>query len=921
MVKQVNAKLKVVAYLLGAAVLATPLAGCDVTDNKTTSELQQSDPISLDLPIAYVQRPLPLDENGATIALDLLDPSAFNPGAVLVIKERASAAAAEVIITEGVFPPLFPDGDASAEPVEPLYDVKDLSVSADGKKLLFAMRAPEIEGAGDDEQPTWNIWQYDIENGGSPMRVITSDLTAERGHDVAPYFLPDGRIVFSSTRQVQTRAMLLDEGKPAYSALDDSRDQINTVLHVMDSDGSDIEQLSFNASQDMQPSVMADGKILFLRRDAIAQKDGISLYRSNQDGSDIEVYYGYHNQDTGSADSEAVLSQPLELPNGQIMAILQPRISPQRGGDIVAIDALNYVEIDQPVRSNAGAQGPAQTSLAAGNIDTTGQGPSDGGYFSSAVPLRDGSNRLLVSWSQCQVMDPQLLIPQPCTATLLEQGAELAPPIYGLWIYDTQAKTQLPVKLPEEFIMFTDAVVITARDEDTDSSITPDAELAAEQLGQVHIRSVYDIDGLDTTAQGIAAMADPLQTSAAERPVRFIRIVKNVPMPDDDVLDFDNDIFGRSTRQGMRDIVGYVPVEPDGSAMFQVPADMPVMFDLLDLNGRRIGTRHENWFYVRPGEQRECTGCHARNSELPHGRRDAEAPSAWAGSDGAPFANSRLLDSFGTAEADPNVGETMAQYYARINGARVPSMDIIFSDEWTDTDLSTAAADINMRYLAVQSTVNRNPADPNCAALDVSQNWAPPTACSATGSWDFLCRTTINYIEHIQPLWEADRRSCDDAGNLIANDTCTACHSRGPAGALMVPAEQLELTGETSIDRNAYITSYAELLFNDNELELQGGALVDRVVETVTTEFEEDEDGNLVLDENGNPIPVIEVNTVPVRAPMSVNGSANSARFFNLFDTDGSHAGRLSPDELKLIAEWIDIGGQYYNNPFVAPAN
>jgi hypothetical protein len=27
----------------------------------------------------------------------------------------------------------------------------------------------------------------------------------------------------------------------------------------------------------------------------------------------------------------------------------------------------------------------------------------------------------------------------------------------------------------------------------------------------------------------------------------------------------------------------------------------------------------------------------------------------------------------------------------------------------------------------------------------------------------------------------------------------------------------------------------------------------------------------------------------------------------------------LTPAELRLIAEWVDIGAQYYNNPFDVP--
>lgn len=898
-----------------------------MSDNGQSGSVQQSDAITVDLPIAYVQRPLPLDEDGNPAPRDVLDPSAFNPGAVLVLKARASATAAETILTEGVFPKVIPeDADPDSEPMEPLYDVKDLEVSADGKYLLFAMRAPEIEDADDDEQPTWNIWEYAVADK-TLRRVISSDLQAERGEDVSPHYLPDGRIIFASTRQVRTRAILLDEGKPAYPALDDDRREINMVLHRMDDDGTNIEQLSYNVSQDLQPSLMNNGDLLFLRQDSIGNKNGISLYRSKPDGSDVQVYYGYHNQDTGTDDSEAVLYQPRELPDGRILAILQPRSSVHLGGDIVAIDGENFVEIDQPTRANFSATGSAQTSLATGNVDTEGVLTSFGGYFSSAYPLYDGSNRLLTSWSQCRLIDPTTLLNAPCTDALEQQGALQAAPLFGLWIYDTENKTQLPVKIPQEGTMYSDAVVISPRPFETTwqpSEIDPG--LVTEQVGVVHIRSVYDIDGLDSAPGGTAAIADPSQTPADQRQVRFIRIVKNVPIPDDDVLDFDNAIFGRSTNQGMRDIIGYVPVEPDGSAKFKVPADIPVMFDLLDGSGKRIGSRHENWLYLRPGEQRECTGCHTRNSELPHGRRDAEATSPNPGATGGiAFPSTQLRDAFGTPEAAPEFGESMAEYYSRIFAPRTPSVDLIFSDDWTDPAAATPGDDIALRYVTVAAIANANPRDSRCAARDPAPpQWKAPVLqakCAETGGWDYKCRTTINYVQHIQPLWDADRRTCDDLGTLIANDSCTSCHSRGPADAVMIPFGQLELTGEVSTDQNDYITSYAELMFQDNEQELVGNALVDIVIEQASGDFETDANGDPVLDDNGNPIPIINLINITVNPAMSTDGANASNRFFNLFNPGGSHYGRLSPDELKLIAEWLDIGGQYYNNPFDAPAN
>ena len=63
--------------------------------------------------------------------------------------------------------------------------------------------------------------------------------------------------------------------------------------------------------------------------------------------------------------------------------------------------------------------------------------------------------------------------------------------------------------------------------------------------------------------------------------------------------------------------------------------------------------------------------------------------------------------------------------------------------------------------------------------------------------------------------------------------------------------------------------------------------------------------------------------TAPIVVPasMSVAGAIFSARFFDRMRSGGSHAGYLSDAELRLLAEWLDIGGQYFNNPFDAPIN
>jgi hypothetical protein len=145
----------------------------------------------------------------------------------------------------------------------------------------------------------------------------------------------------------------------------------------------------------------------------------------------------------------------------------------------------------------------------------------------------------------------------------------------------------------------------------------------------------------------------------------------------------------------------------------------------------------------------------------------------------------------------------------------------------------------------------------------------------------------------------------DPVTGLPVTNNCTNCHTPvGAAGVVQVPASQLDLTDGLSPDEPDHFNSYRELLFADNEQELNMGALQDRLVQ----------DG---VDIDGNPIFV----TVTVNPSMSVAGANASGQFFDRFDVGQSHAAYLSDAEKRLIAEWLDVGAQYYNNPFDVPIN
>ncbi|MBU1311768.1 MAG: hypothetical protein KKE30_19790, partial [Gammaproteobacteria bacterium] len=152
------------------------------------------DPVVQEIALAFVERPLVVDDQPFNSALQ--DPASFNPGARLILKQNAFAQSAETDLTAELF-----DGDQ-------LYDVKDLTASPDGLTLLFALRAPELANTPDELQPKWDLWRYDVLSK-TLQPVISEPQQAQRGHDISPAFLPDGRIVFSSTRQTRSRQILL----------------------------------------------------------------------------------------------------------------------------------------------------------------------------------------------------------------------------------------------------------------------------------------------------------------------------------------------------------------------------------------------------------------------------------------------------------------------------------------------------------------------------------------------------------------------------------------------------------------------------------------------------------------------------------------------------------------------------------------
>ena len=917
------------AAALAAAALVLAACSSGGLSGATLGKTAQNDPVSPDFAVAYIKRRLPAVPAGGTAATTLVDDvrvqRVWNGPADVYMRLSASPSATETNITGKL--------------TQGLWDARDLDVSFDGKKLLFSLRPP-IDPKGDPlVQPVWSLYEYDTTTK-ALRRVIASDIVAAEGHDVGGHYLADGRIVFSSSRQRGAKAVLIDEGKSQFSAgleggpgFGANRNLPAFVLHVMNSDGTNIHQIDFGQDHDVDPSVMPDGRIVYSRWDAI-NGSGMQLYTIASDGSGEQLLYGRNSHFSGTpATSPVQFLQPRARTDGKIVAILRPfptmpaaasvttysGISPdgntEFGGDLALIDQANFVEYFQPTGADPTAVGPGQTRLVVNNVYTAA-GPSPGGRFASAYPLSDGSNRLLVSWTQCRLVVAGLY--QPCTSSALA-AAKLttAPPLYGIWVYDPAKSTQQPIVTPSEGVMYSDILAMQPRvvppnlGRDAVAGVDYDQSLGTRGVGILNIKSVYDFDGRVELAPGggavsITTLRDPGQTTADQRPARFLRLEKAVGLPDKNTLKkLPGSAFGASNV--MREILGYAPVEPDGSVQVEVPANVAFMISVLDADGRRIGGTHQNWLQLRAGEVKTCNGCHTPGRDAAgatnpaHGRANLfPALNPGAPTLGQPFPNP---DPAGLGPAGAKkLGSTMAEERARVGCTSTqlapnladcaylrPSVDVLFTDVWTSPALGRGTdKPVTLKYADLVTPPPLSATSTNC-----------------TTGWTAQCRIVIHYPKHIAPLWAVTRQTKDAGGTVINDQTCITCHSRkDAAGQPQLPAASLELTATPGANA-AWLISFEELLFPRQPLALNMG-IISPLLVTVTD-------------------PITHLTTqVPapqLPAPM-VGGSARaSTSFYALFanPADPAHFQALSAAELRLISEWLDIGAQYYNDPFAIP--
>jgi hypothetical protein len=332
----------------------------------------------------------------------------------------------------------------------------------------------------------------------------------------------------------------------------------------MDADGGNIRPLSVNDVSEWFPSVSNTGRLLYARWDYI-DRDAVThqnLWAMRPDGTNPVAVWG------NASPKPHCMFQAKAVPNSSKIVFTASAHHSITAGPICLLDP----DLDN-------------NSLAAVTRLTPGPFPeAEGwglpGYYAAPWPLSE--EYFLVAY---------------CPTRLRPEGQDPnRHNALGLYLLDAAGNRELIYRDPH--IGSTNPTPLAARPVPpvVPSSLPRDAP----PTGEMVVLDVYE--GLGDVPQG------------SLKELRIVQIFpKTTPLANQPRIGLAGEENGRA-------ILGTVPIEPDGSARFAVPAHKPILFQVLDEDGFAYQTMR-SLTYVQPGERLSCVGCHEPGTTAPPQRQ------------------------------------------------------------------------------------------------------------------------------------------------------------------------------------------------------------------------------------------------------------------------------------------------------------
>ena len=469
-------------------------------------------------------------------------------------------------------------------------------VRFDGGKIYFAFceapTAPQQWHRAHGEWHNLEFFQrryhlFEMNADGSDLRQLTEGPF----DDFNPTCLPDGTLVFISTRRGGFHRC---GGGPCYvytlATLDPNAD--NRVKP---------HPISFHETNEWDPSIMNDGRVIYTRWDYV-DRDAVfyqQLWTTRQDGTNAQIFFG-NNTFVPCGIWEA---RPIPG-SSKVMATAAPHHG-MSAGSIIMLDTSLGVDGEEPItRLTPDARFPeAETLLACGvampaptDFDTLAaqhwnavNRPDRPGYRETVQPEQERRWVGHCYKSPLPLSEKYFLVSYSYDMLRGEPGPNL-PNMFGIYYADTFGNRELLYRDPNISSVWAKPLAPRSVPPVLTAGIGVNNKTAA--TGTFSMQNVYE--------------SWPKLPDGDENRIAALRIVQVLPKTTPNA---NNPMVGIAYASPGKQVLGTVPVEKDGSAYFECPAETPILFQALDSRGRAVQMMR-SLTYLQPGEQASCVGCH-----------------------------------------------------------------------------------------------------------------------------------------------------------------------------------------------------------------------------------------------------------------------------------------------------------------------
>lgn len=412
--------------------------------------------------------------------------------------------------------------------------ITDVDLQWDADKLLFSMPG------------THDQWQvFEIRADGTGLRQVTpGDQPDVHNYDAC--YLPDGRIAFVSTAPLQ--------GVPCNAGV------IVGMMYMMNADGTGIHQVCFEQDHSYCPTVLNDGRILYLRWDYTDTPHVWNriLFSMNPDGTGQSEFYGSNSYWPNSV----FYARPVPGHSTKVAGIVTGHHL-GRVGELILFDP---------------AKGRRETDGVVQRIPGRGQ---------KVEPLIE--DKLTEhSW-------PKFLHPYPLSENYYLAACKPTPDsLWGIYLVDVFDNMVLIREEERHVLLEPIPLRRSTRPPVIPSQLNPNRKDAT-----VFLADIYAGPGLAGVPRGTVKKLRVFTYHFGYQKIAGI-----------------NHRVGTDGPWEVKRVLGTVPVEPDGSALFRIPAKTPISIQPLDADGRALQLMR-SWMTAMPGETLSCVGCHENRSSAP----------------------------------------------------------------------------------------------------------------------------------------------------------------------------------------------------------------------------------------------------------------------------------------------------------------